>query len=416
MKEFVPNKARFILMAVLLLLTMLGLGLQQAKSAKENSSVSPTLSQAEVLYQYKTPYVGDNGKVVNLIDSLPYANLRQKVYLQTQTVPYGITVDYDFSNAAAEAQQMEVNFRNNAAIMFALIENVDEITFVAKGTGQPVKYHYERAKLQKEFARDLRHYAKDIATLQSLLEELPKVTAANLPNNLDTAVSQAIIAQGKGYKAGEVVTEGHVILETEESNGKVKVYTIASLGWFAFENNIFTKTSGSGAIPTVITFAKNEKGEYALLTYEEPQDGAYYVASLKKMFPRMLQARVLDAQSEYANLAQQQEAQAAAYLKGIGREAQVSAAHVEKELADIDVQAKNKLFAELTKDDEFLNNCPYWLGTREQIEDGVRYIYETSQSKTKDGYHRITFRKLTEDHRVVKEQSYKIVGSEPVLE
>lgn len=416
MKEFAKNKPRVILMTVLLLLTVLGFELQQAKSAKDSSSPSSSIYNAESLYKYKTPYVGDNSKVVHLIDNLPYANFREKVSLQTQAIPYGVTVYYDFSNAPKEPQQMEANFQTNAVILFALIENVDEITFVTKGTGQPPKYHYERSELQKNFAQDLRNYSKDISTLETLLKRLPNLTPANLAQSIDTAVSQAIIAQGRGYKAGEVATEGHIILDIEENNGSVKAYTIASLGWFEFENDIFTKTGGSGAIPTVITFAKNEKGKYSLMEYQEPEDGAYYTASLEKMFPLNLRAQVLAAQSKYVDLVKQQEAQAAKYLKSIGRDAKVSEAHVEKKLADIDVQASNKIFAELTKYDSFLNSCPYWLGTREQIEDGVRYIYETSQSKTSDGHDQITFRKLKEDKTVVKEQKYKIIGTEPVTE
>ena len=416
MKQFLKNKSRVILIGVLLLLTVLAIELQQAKSAKESASPSASIYNAEALYKYKTPYVGDNSKVVHLIDSLPYANLRKKVLLQTQAIPYGVTVDYDFSTTQKELQQIEANFRNNAIILFALIENVDEITFITRGTGQPPKYHYERSELQKNFAQDLRKYSENIPTLESLLKGLPNPAPPNLTQNIDAAVSQVIKAQGRSYKAGEVVTEGHIIMSTEENNGTVKAYTIASIGWFEFENNILTKTSGSGAIPTVITFAKNEKGEYSLIEYQEPEDGAYYITSLKKMFPLKLRAQVFAAQSVYADLARQQEAQAAEYLKSIGRDAKVCEAHVEKKLADIDVQASNKIFAELTKYDSFLNSCPYWLGTREQIEDGVRYIYETSQSKTSDGHDRITFRKLKEDKSVVKEQKYKIIGSEPFAE
>ncbi|ACV62889.1 hypothetical protein Dtox_2060 [Desulfofarcimen acetoxidans DSM 771] len=205
-------------------------------------------------------------------------------------------------------------------------------------------------------------------------------------------------------------------MDTEENNGIVKVYTIASFGWFEFENGILTKTSGSGAIPTVITFARNEKGEYSLIKYQEPEDGAYYTTSLNKMFPLKLRPQLLAAQNAYDDLARQQEIQAAEYLKSIDRDAKVSEAYVEKKLADIDVQASNKIFAELTKYDSFLNSCPYWLGTREQIEDGVRYIYETSQSKTSDGHDRITFRKLKEGKTIVKERKYKIIGNEPVAE
>ena len=232
---------------------------------------------------------------------------------------------------------------------------------------------------------------------------------------LDEAVSLAVKGRRTAYAQGEVATEGHIILDSENMNGKVKVYTISSYGAFGFENGIFTKVSGSGAIPTVITFTKLENGTYLLAEYQEPMDGAMLTESTKKLFPAKLHERVLSAGKDFEALRDQQEAQARAYLQSIGRVAEVSAGHVPKTLAKINVGASNKLFSELNKYNSFLNDCPYWLGTREQLEDGVRYIYETSQSKTEDGFDLITFQKKMEDGTIVQEAKYKIVGSEPQL-
>lgn len=68
------------------------------------------------------------------------------------------------------------------------------------------------------------------------------------------------------------------------------------------------------------------------------------------------------------------------------------------------------------KNDSFLNHCPYWIGTKERVENGVRLIYETSQSKSTDGYDVITFKETKSDGTVVEERSYKIVGDEPELQ
>lgn len=183
--------------------------------------------------------------------------------------------------------------------------------------------------------------------------------------DLEEAVSAAIKADEKCHHGEECITEGHIILDIKENEGKVKVYTIASSGCFGFENGIFTKVSGSGAIPTVITFFKNENGEYELIEYATPFDGSEYVKSIKKMFPLRLCYKALNANKSYLELAKQEEAQAEEYLKSIGRKAKVSVEHVEKKLSDINVEASNKLFADLTRYDKFLNSCPYWLGTRE---------------------------------------------------
>jgi hypothetical protein len=494
---------------------------------------------AEKLLKHKTAYVGDNSKVVNLIGSLPYADLRREVSLQTGSVPYEITVNYDLSGANYDTAEIKSAFLDNAVLMFALIDNVDVITFKATESDQISEYQYLRTELQKNFEHDLREYSKDVNTLETLLKklafklyvypekytpamsstpgiqiaaqyrgtaakaryeaesgslftwgastgditkglpeiELPLgtpvcwspldpagqasmdnksvVTATLLdekgqrvdekrltivyegfytvepsidivigikpanpnqkPVNIDDAVSLAIKSRSNAYWDGETATEGHIILDSEDNNGKVKVYTIASFGAFGFENGVFTKVSGSGAIPTVMTFSRDENGGYSLLEYKEPEDGAGYAKSIKKMFPKNLQARVQSSQEDYAELVRQQEAQAADYLKGIGRTAEVNASHVEKKPADINVEAKNKLFSKYTKYDSFLNNCPYWIGTRERIESGARYIYETSQETTGDGHILIIFRKTGEDGSVVEERRYKIVGDEPQL-
>lgn len=496
---------------------------------------------AEALFKYKTAYVGDNSKVVNLINNLPFAELRGEVSLQTQSAPYGVTVEYNFSVVNTDTRQVESTFRDNAVVMFALIDNVDDITFVARGNAQPSEYRYTRAEVQKGYDQDLREYSKDINALETLLNslsfrlhtypekyalvmsstpglriaaeyggaaakvrfsaergvfltwdvstgkvsnglpsvEMPLKTAVYWsplepsgqiaedgknqvtvtlldeqgkkinekqllivydgslyytvqpsagiiigggslyfnpkPADIDSAVSQAIKSRSHAYLAGETAAEGHIILDSEESGGTVKTYTIASFGAFGFENGIFTKISGSGAIPTVMTFSRNSNGGYSLLEYKEPEDGSGYAASIKKMFPGKLQDRVLSSHGDYEELARQQEAQAAEYLKTIGRTAEVSAAHVEKQLANINVDASNKLFSEYGKYDAFINSCPYWIGTRERIENGVRYIYETSQGRTGDGYDLVVFRKTTEDGAVVEERRYKIVGGEPQL-
>lgn len=545
MEGFFRSRRKLAMAVGLLCLVVLGgvllTGCQERQdSTNEQSSATGTVGyDAEALFKYKTPYVGDNSRVVNLISSLPFSDLRGEVSLQTQSAPYGVTVDYDFSGAEQDTRRVESVFRDNAVVMFALIDNVDTITFNARGAAQPAEYNYTRAEAQAGYEKDLREYSQDVSTLGALLKslafrvyvhpekyalimsstpgirieaeyrgpaararyaaeggalftwdvstgkiskglpavELPLDTpvywspldqdnqafvgretpvtvtildepgqkidekrltilydgelyytvqpAAGIvvegetphanPTDLDEAVSLVVKSQSNKYYEGETATEGHIILDSEESGGTVKVYTIASYGAFGFENGVFTKISGSGGIPTVITFSRDENGAYSLLEYQEAEDGARYTDSIKEMFPSKLQERVLTSQGDYVYLVRQQEEQAAEYLGGIGRKAEISASYVEKQLVKINVNASNKLFAEYTKFDRFLNSCPYWIGTRERLENGVRFIYETSQGKTSDGCDLVVFRKTREGGALVEERQYKIVGGEPVL-
>lgn len=239
---------------------------------------------------------------------------------------------------------------------------------------------------------------------------------SSLPKDIEQAVSQAIKSQGKHYKSGEAATEGHIILEKEEKDNVVKTYTISSFGYFSFQNGIFEETSGSGAIPTVITFSVDTNGGYSLIDYWEPKDGEEYSESIKELFPEKLWEKVFQANTSYSELAKSKENQAKEYLKQIGRTAEVSSKYVEKKRPSINVSAEDKLFAYLEKKDPFLNKCPYWLGTREKVENGVRFIYETSQSKSDDGYDLIIFKETKADGTVVEKRCYKIVNDEPILQ
>jgi bla regulator protein BlaR1 len=539
MAEFFQGQRKAITAMGVLCLLMLGGLLLTSALDKNPASGSISYYDAEGLLEHRTPYVGNNSRVVNIINLLPLSTWRQEVSLQTKNTPYGITVNYDFRETELTGEQVKGTFHSNAVVMFALIENVDLITFTSQFPGGATEtVAFARSEAQQEFPLKLWEYSKDISTFKAFLNQLdfkifvfpqkyspamsstpgirilaermgrgatvsysaqngvlftgddtgltkgvrsvrvpygsivywspigPDGQAAterstvvhvaildekgkklntkevlivyqgagfyqvaeslgivfgfrsnpiHLTDNLDEAVANAIKQQSEGYKDGEFVGEGHIILSVQEGTETVKVYTIASLGVFGFENGIFTKVSGSGAIPTVLTFYRDRQGRYTLIKYQEPLDGAGYAESVREMFPLHLQTRVLSPHNDYAELKKQQEAQAREYLRSIGRSAEVSVDHVEKKLADINVEASNKLFSEYAKFDSFLNNCPYWLGTREMIENGERFIYETAMSKTSDGYDLIIFRKTGANGEVGEERHYKIVGSEPRL-
>lgn len=542
MTEIFKGRKKFIILVGVLCVAILG-GILLTNGVDKKEAFAD-LYNAKELIKYRSAYVGDNSNTVNLINKLPYGDLNKKVSLQTKTKPYGITADYDLKASKTNEQQLAQEFKNNAAVIFSLIQNVDSITFNVKLPDKNNVFKFERQELEEKAAKDLWSYSEDIKTFESFLqgvifkvavspekytpamsstpgikllavyegnrniqtvqyntekgtfitwdqstgkitqegktvklpygkdvywssisaEEMPEQdedkeaivnitllgkgekqlcnrqikiiqnegyyevqrdfgiltaisSSAKNPASIDMAVRSAILERASCYKSGDVSTEGHLILETRELEGSgsieklIKVYSICSVGQFGFENGVFTKVSGSGAIPTVITFSGDEVKGYSLLEYKEPEDGSGYAKSIKEMFPYELQGEAFNSQIYYAELAKQQELQAGEYLRKTGRTAKVTADHVEKTLANINVEASNKLFSGMGKYDSLINSCPYWLGTLEKVEDGIRYIYKTSQDKTDDGYDLIVFTKAKEDGTVVKEVKYKIIGS-----
>lgn len=232
---------------------------------------------------------------------------------------------------------------------------------------------------------------------------------------MEEIISLAILDNSNTNKEGEVSTEGHIVLKTEEYNGITTAYLITSSGRFGFENGIFTKVSGTGAIPTVMKLTRNMYGEFSVVERLVPEDGDGYGKSIKKMFPKELHDEVLDNNNNYSKLIKQEEKQAEAYLNSIGRKATVQGNFVQKELAKINVEASNKLSGEVSKYDEFINKCPYWLGTRELLENGERYIYQKSVEKSKDGYDVVVYEKLKQNGELIEQKKFKIIGTVPTL-
>lgn len=239
-----------------------------------------------------------------------------------------------------------------------------------------------------------------------------KPQIAQRATNIEQAVHMTNIAQIDNYGIGEVSVEGHVILGSDVKDVVTTVYAISSYSRFGFEDGIFTTFSGAFRIPTVITFSKNDKGEYILLKYQKPLDGSLNGESIRQMFPPQYLDNAIHADKFNDELVTQQNAQATEYLERINRVASVdSDSHGQgKKLPTIDVEASNELLNKI-------NNFPYWLGTIEQVENDERYVYETSQSKTDDGYDLMIYtKKRYDDGKIVEIYRYKIVGSKIFLQ
>ncbi len=235
-----------------------------------------------------------------------------------------------------------------------------------------------------------------IITIGILLTQCSDKINIFIPRKINQAVSSAIISQSAGYYQGEVASEGHKILKIDKGENETKVYVIASCGNFAFENNIFTNISGSGPIPTVITLSKNSNGEYSTIDYQEPEDGIHNAESLNKMFPPYLrQSLFIFEELYYPTILRQHRAYANDYLVLIGRKAIIESGSLDVELDNISDQASNDLGS-------MYNDYPYWVGSLEQIEDGIRYVYEKGYEDKGNGNGIVTYTKSIYGGNVVE--------------
>ena len=204
------------------------------------------------------------------------------------------------------------------------------------------------------------------------------------PSTEEDAVAQAVLDRSReGYAEGECPAEGHLILDASEGESDtLVVYALCSTGNYSFVSGRFEEVSGSGAIPSRLTFALGGDGFLSLTDYWEPEDGSGYADSILRIFPPALQAEALDAEGSYPALKTQKEAYARAYLKDVDREAEVG------DYSDFDHplavdQGMSPAVADALA--ERMADFPFFLGTWERLEDGIRWVYETDWSPHDDG-------------------------------
>lgn len=394
--KFMKNKKLlFSVIGIALMVILSSVLLTSAKVDKKDDSMDYVKS----LYEHKTPYIGNASNVVNLLSKLPFKENYESMELQTQKSPYGLKAYYKFENENQE--EIKNQMYSNAVIIFALIENVDKIEFEIKENGENYKLEYNREDIDRLFNQLIYSKSDNLESFNSLITYLNQNNKGN--NSLDEAISKALINSTGDFPGTEVYTQGHVILDKEEKGNTVKVYMITSTGGFGFENGIFTIISGTSCLPTVMTFEKDSNGNFKYSDREILLDGSYYEESIKNAFPQKLWKEALDSQKYLEELTKQQEEQAKVYLKSINREAKVQGDYVDKELADINVEAGNKLL-----EDKNLYSYPYWIGSREEVIDGQRYVYEKDYIK-KDNEELVIYTKKKEG-KTIEEYKYKIVG------
>ncbi|MBP1760984.1 MAG: peptidase family protein [Firmicutes bacterium] len=206
---------------------------------------------------------------------------------------------------------------------------------------------------------------------------------------LDEAVKSAFLKENQGhYLSGECIGEGHIIIGHDEKSDITTVYALTMYGEYGFEDGNFVKVSGSGVIPAVFTFT-NAKDGLVCTKIAYPEDGERYAKSIKKLFPLTYRHRALSpSDSDRQDLTSLERAYAASYLKKIGRDAVIGdyGDFNHTLLTDVGVSVE---VSNITCGKQYAN-YPMWIGNREALENGTRYVYEMSYNKDA---HEIDFKK-----------------------
>jgi len=133
----------------------------------------------KALMDNKTPYVGDNPKVVAIIDAMPLPKgiVRDTVELQTTDMPYGITINYVMTDSVDIKVNEAISgdaFQRNAIVLFSLIDNVDVINCkiidkTGEHDGTTYAFTYTREAAEELLGKDLRSFSQNADTVRSLI-------------------------------------------------------------------------------------------------------------------------------------------------------------------------------------------------------------------------------------------------------
>jgi len=103
----------------------------------------------EDIFRFKDSFVGDNSAVGNIVNQLPGAEHLKGFELKTDAEPYGITLNY---NGLDSEQVYQETVIYNATFLFALVQNVDWITF----NSDKREFTITKENIQECYSKELR--------------------------------------------------------------------------------------------------------------------------------------------------------------------------------------------------------------------------------------------------------------------
>ena len=209
----------------------------------------------------------------------------------------------------------------------------------------------------------------------------------------------------------ECLGEGHVILGYRDKGDIVEVYTLCGAIGYGFRDGMLVDESGYFRAATLIKFDKTEDGKYIFKEAQESKDGGLMVPSIREMFPSALAKKAIAAQADDKigdSMRKQCDVYAEAYLKAIGREAEITSYHNQDFpiLTDngVSVAVSNALY-------ELHPEYSIYVGSFERLENGKRVVYSQWWSDNKIGPVTVTFQKSEYGSgKIVEKYVYKVEG------
>lgn len=126
-----------------------------------------TNNEQEDIFKFKDSFVGDNIAVGNIVNQLQGAEHFKWFELETKEKPYGIILNYDWSESEQNYKKTAVF---NATCLFTLVQNAEWITF---------NFDNQEYKITKENLQNW--YGEDFSELKNE-DDLKALTQKHLEN------------------------------------------------------------------------------------------------------------------------------------------------------------------------------------------------------------------------------------------
>ena len=264
-----------------------------AQSSRGQAGAGENITvRAETLYGLRNPYIGDASADLKLLNAMDLSDSFGSfvISLDTDKAPYALTIIFDYPIWDKEAFNSEMN--KNAVLLLALINNASEIhwQYIYGEESDILTSSLDIEKTNDSIGGDIKSFSQSADQVRDLLERLNQGASGVDRTDLNTCVSDAILASNaEDHHSGDFAAEAHTVFKTVENGDKTTVYAMALYTEFSYaEDGTLLKEAAGGHMPVAITFERNAAGEYMLVEYWIPQDGAYYGPSIMEKFPTEL--------------------------------------------------------------------------------------------------------------------------------
>lgn len=333
------------------------------------------------LYAMKKTSLTDTEQIGAMVDLTAYYRENAKVLRWEQT-----TEDDDKQGLVFELEETSIyplqskECRQQATVLLTLIPKLDFAEYRINGETYRRYQQYGEDSGGKIYVTDDDQKCSDnVRNSEAFVAFMERIRPSCESRSVHEAVGLAVLTEYNGkFSGGEFGAEGHSVVSLETVNGKSEACVVMTYGSYRFINGNFVRIDGKKMLPAVFTFSANDNGNYMLEHIDFAVAGIKYEDAVKEMFVKETANRVLENhESLVQQLESQEKQQAQDYLKQLGRTGTVGKFSdfpteylSEKGVSD---EAANAILA-----NDKLLSYPMWIGTQEFLEDGKRFVYETS--------------------------------------